>query len=201
MTSRARKKRGFEHSLLFPLDRAERASRKALLFSLCRFDSRLRSLSLSFTAPPSRSSLSSLLPRQRARQNKSSSKVGRCKCFFSESEINSRQRRVLHSMPPLQRYLPSAWDRGGLLGPRGNARFLEVDGLRVKYTGRLAGWSVFLEEEGDDNGRRGKKCRHAGDVFHRSTLGNAPCCFCVPWTALLRRSKKAERFLLLRAFT
>ena len=86
MTSRARKKRGFEHSLLFPLDRAERASRKALLFSLCRFDSRLRSLSLSFTAPPSRSSLSSLLPRQRARQNKSSSKVGRASVFFQRAK-------------------------------------------------------------------------------------------------------------------
>lgn len=42
-------------------------------------------------------------------------------------------------MPPSQRRLPSAWDRGGLLGPRGNARFLEVDGLRVKYIGRLVG--------------------------------------------------------------
>jgi len=46
---------------------------------------------------------------------------------------------VTDSMPPQQRYPPSAWDRGGLLGPRGNARFLEVDGLRVKYIGRFFG--------------------------------------------------------------
>lgn len=37
-------------------------------------------------------------------------------------------------MPPP---LPTSWERpsSSLLGPRGNARYLEVDGLRVRYVG------------------------------------------------------------------
>lgn len=65
-------------------------------------------------------------------------------------------------MPPLQRHLPSAWDRGGLLGPRGNARFLEVDGLRVKYIGKEVGRK---KETGDVHFCRASKCCHAGIFF------------------------------------
>ena len=76
-------------------------------------------------------------------------------------------------MPPLQqRPLPSAWDRGGLLGPRGNARFLEVDGLRVKYTGRL-----WVEEK--------ESVVIVGGIIPFATLAvstgsvHAAACFCV----------------------
>ena len=135
-----------------------REKRKLLLFQLddkgikacsllCRFDSHasgaFSAVSLRCTASALVSFLSS--PAQRARQSKRSgtSDAGR--------EISQRESETISFffsstilpifMPLQQRYLPSAWDRGGLLGPRGNARFLEVDGLRVKYIGRL----VILE--------------------------------------------------------
>ena len=80
-------------------------------------------------------------------------------------------------MPPQQRYLPSTWDRGGLLGPRGNARFLEVDGLRVKYIGRL----VFGRERTSSSvgGWGGiRNVATLADVFFsKPTLCNALCAF------------------------
>lgn len=38
--------------------------------------------------------------------------------------------------PPPRPAPPTAWERPhSLLGPRGNSRYIDVDGLRVRYTG------------------------------------------------------------------
>ena len=92
-----------------------------------------------------RARLFPLLSRTESEAEQKVRHIGRRKRNFPERERNHLfffSSTILPIFMPLQqRYLPSAWDRGGLLGPRGNARFLEVDGLRVKYIGRL----VILE--------------------------------------------------------
>ena len=48
----------------------------------------------------------------------------------------ARQQRFFFLLPMSAPPGPSAWERpGGLSASRGNARFLQVDGLRVKYVG------------------------------------------------------------------
>lgn len=112
-------------------------------------------------------------------------RVGRRRERVFQKKKSETDVPVTDSMPPQQRYLPSAWDRGGLLGPRGNARFLEVDGLRVKYIGMF-----FLERKENVvavGGEGIKKTSPRWQMFFRfpSPLFARRCVPCLPWTALL----------------
>ena len=175
-------------------ERASRGKSKSLLSLSFRFVSIRDGALCRFLDSPHHlraSSLRPLPPHEEARRQRTEA---RAKSRAKPTHLFVDVRAPF--MPPLQRHLPSAWDRGGLLGPRGNARFLEVDGLRVKYTGRLVVlFLFFLEEEGDGDGRR-KDVATLAAVFssHVHFGNNAPCCFCAPWNALLRRSEKKDVF-------